>query len=195
MIWNRFCSLILHLAEERALSVTIPPGWTERFGLFRALCNTRPPMPADGAFLSVQDAFLQETIAARGIADALIPIRENICLWKGDITALKADAIVNAANSGMLGCFCPNHGCVDNAIHTFAGVQLRPGMRGADESAGRPPSPPGRLKSRRLTTLPARCVLHNRRAHGGRLCYRKGRGAACRLLPLLHGARGGKRLE
>ena len=74
-----------------------------------------------------QDEYLRGEIAEKGVTDAaeLVPVRGNICLWKGDITTLKCGAIVNAANSALLGCFCPCHGCIDNAIHTLAGVQLR----------------------------------------------------------------------
>ncbi|MGI6755972.1 MAG: protein-ADP-ribose hydrolase [Atopobiaceae bacterium] len=102
--------------------------------LLRALFNVRPPVPATQEFLAVQDAYLQEEIKARGIT-SFSQIREanfgattaypGIYLWRGDICTLACDAIVNAANGQLLGCFQPNHSCIDNAIHTFAGVQLR----------------------------------------------------------------------
>lgn len=86
-----------------------------------------PSPPADDSFLDIQDEYLQEETRRKGITDFsdLIPVQQGIYIWQGDITTLRCNAIVNAANSQMLGCFCPNHGCIDNAIHTFAGIQLR----------------------------------------------------------------------
>ncbi len=97
------------------------------FDLFRALVNVRKPEPIDEEFLREQDIFLGVMIRRRGIVniDDLTPVRDNIYIFQGDITTLAADAIVNAANDRMLGCFHPLHKCIDNAIHTFAGVQLR----------------------------------------------------------------------
>ena len=94
---------------------------------FRALVNARMPNKISKEFLQIQDEYLQEQLRLKGITDIddLSPVALGIYLWQGDITTLKCDGIVNAANSQMLGCFCPNHGCIDNAIHTFAGVQLR----------------------------------------------------------------------
>lgn len=99
----------------------------ERFRLFRSLMNIRPPKPVSENFLAVQDEFLKKDIFSKGITDIadLVSTEDRIYLWKGDITTLKCGAIVNAANSQMLGCFQPCHNCIDNAIHTFAGVQLR----------------------------------------------------------------------
>lgn len=108
-------------------AVKIPAEPCEQKRLLRSLMNVRMPAPVSGEFLAVQDEYLRGEIAEKGVTDAaeLIPVRGNICLWKCDITTLKCGAIVNAANSALLGCFCPCHGCIDNAIHTFAGVQLR----------------------------------------------------------------------
>lgn len=121
--------LIKYLLSEdkRYEKIIIPESAEELFGLFRSLVNIRPPQPVTEEFLAVQDAFLREETARKGITDIadLKPIGKNIYLWKGDITTLKCGAIVNAANSQMLGCFQPCHGCIDNAIHTFAGIQLR----------------------------------------------------------------------
>lgn len=77
--------------------------------------------------MKIQDEYLQEETAKKGVTDVedLTPMQPGIYLWQGDITALRCDAIVNAANSGMTGCYVPNHRCIDNCIHTFAGVQLR----------------------------------------------------------------------
>lgn len=98
--------------------------------LLRALFNVRLPQPVSETFLKVQDAYLQEEIRRKGITDisTLQPMEQGIYLWRGDITTLRCDAIVNAANSQMLGCFCPNHGCIDNAIPfsiTQSCMQLR----------------------------------------------------------------------
>ena len=107
--------------------IKIPADEQEQKILLRSLFNIRMPIPVNNEFLAVQDAYLQEETKQKGITSLsdLQPIEKDIYLWQGDITTLKCDAIVNAANSGMLGCFCPNHGCIDNAIHTYSGVQLR----------------------------------------------------------------------
>ena len=95
--------------------------------ILRSLMNIRMPRKMDEAVLAVQDEYLQERIREKGIVEsAEIPIiRDRMSIWQGDITRLAVDAIVNAANSQMLGCFIPMHACIDNCIHTFAGVQLR----------------------------------------------------------------------
>ena len=105
----------------------IPPDADTQRQLLRGLMNIREPRRIGPDFLQIQDVYLQEETAAKGITDAadLVPLQPGLYLWQGDITTLKCDAIVNAANSGMTGCYCPNHGCIDNAIHTYAGVQLR----------------------------------------------------------------------
>ena len=121
--------LIRELLKEdpRYGNVPVPEDTQEQKNLLRSLMNVRPPRPAGEAFLAVQDAYLKEAVAEKGIVrPGEIPeIRRGISLWQGDITRLAADAIVNAANSRMLGCFVPMHTCIDNCIHTFAGVQLR----------------------------------------------------------------------
>lgn len=95
--------------------------------ILRSLMNIRMPRDLDGSVLRVQDEYLKERIRENGIVELTdIPvIRDGLSIWQGDITRLKVDAIVNAANSQMLGCFVPMHTCIDNCIHTFAGVQLR----------------------------------------------------------------------
>ena len=105
----------------------IPQNETEQKKLLRSLFNIRRPMPASNEFIKIQDEYLRGETEQKGITDFgdLKPVQPDIYLWQGDITTLRCDAIVNAANSEMLGCFCPCHGCIDNAIHTFAGVQLR----------------------------------------------------------------------
>ena len=95
--------------------------------ILRSLMNIRMPERMDEAILAVQNEYLRERIRENGIvAPADIPeVRDGLSIWKGDITRLAVDAIVNAANSQMLGCFVPMHTCIDNCIHTYAGVQLR----------------------------------------------------------------------
>ena len=95
--------------------------------ILRSLMNIRMPKKLDDSVLAVQDEYLRERIRENGIVElGEIPvIRDGISIWQGDITRLAADAIVNAANSQMLGCFVPMHTCIDNCIHTYAGVQLR----------------------------------------------------------------------
>lgn len=107
--------------------IKIPQDTAEQKQLLRALLNIRMPKNIIEDFLTVQDDYLQEEIATKGITGIadLSPISDGIYLWQGDITTLSCDAIVNAANSGMTGCYAPCHGCIDNAIHTYAGVQLR----------------------------------------------------------------------
>lgn len=121
--------LIQELLKEQPQysKIEIPSGKQEQKYLLRSLFNIRMPLPVNDAFLDVQNAYLQEEIQRKGITKLteLQPIRKGLYLWQGDITTLECDAIVNAANSQMLGCFCPNHGCIDNAIHTFSGIQLR----------------------------------------------------------------------
>lgn len=121
--------LIEYLLEENPeyRGLAIPEKEDERFRLFRSLVNVRAPKPISKEFLTVQDEYLRAEISKKGITDAADLPRNlhGISLWQGDITTLKCGCIVNAANSALLGCFCPCHGCIDNAIHTFAGVQLR----------------------------------------------------------------------
>lgn len=121
--------LIKELLREQPgySNLKIPADEQEQRKLLRSLLNIRMPEPASERFLEVQDAYLQEEIRRKGITDisALRPVQPGIYLWQGDITTLRCDAVVNAANSRMLGCFVPCHRCIDNAIHTFAGIQLR----------------------------------------------------------------------
>lgn len=117
--------------------------------------------PASDGFLEIQDAYLQEEARRKGIVKItdLQPIQPQLYLWRGDITTLQCDAIVNAANSQMLGCFCPNHGCIDNAIHTFAGVQLR--LRCAELMARQGhEEETGKAKITPAFNLPCRYILH-----------------------------------
>ena len=139
----------------------IPADTNNQRQLLRGLMNLRAPQRADADFLQTQDAYLQGETAAKGITDAayLAPMQPGLYLWQGDITTLQCDAIVNAANSGMTGCYIPNHRCIDNAIHTFAGVELRLACAELMEQQGYP-EPTGRAKITPAFNLPCRYVLH-----------------------------------
>ena len=139
----------------------VPEDPDEQRRLLCGLMNIRLPAPCSARFLQTQDEYLRQALAERGVTDAetLVPVRPGLCLWQGDITTLRCDAIVNAANSGMTGCYAPNHGCIDNAIHTYAGVQLRLACAEIMERQGRP-EPAGRAKITPAFNLPCRWVLH-----------------------------------
>ena len=139
----------------------IPADANSQRQLLRGLLNIREPRRSSPDFLQIQDEYLQETTAAKGITDVadLTPLQPGLYLWQGDITTLKCDAIVNAANSGMTGCYCPNHGCIDNAIHTYAGVQLRLACAEIMDRQGHP-EPTGQAKTPPAFNLPCRYVLH-----------------------------------
>lgn len=141
--------------------IEIPDGENERFRLFRGLVNLREPKPVSEEFLSNQDELLREMLAEKGVVDFedLTPAEPNIYLWQGDITTLKYGAIVNAANSALLGCFCPCHGCIDNAIHTFAGVRLRAECAEIMRKQGFE-EPTGQAKITSAYNLPCEYVLH-----------------------------------
>ncbi|MBR4315086.1 MAG: protein-ADP-ribose hydrolase [Lachnospiraceae bacterium] len=121
--------LIKYLLEENSKyqNIDIPNTEKEQKKLLRSLFNVRLPSPVDKEFLKIQDEYLKEEIKNKGITDIndLNEIADDIYLWRGDITTLKCDAIVNAANSGMTGCYIPCHNCIDNIIHTYAGIELR----------------------------------------------------------------------
>ena len=131
--------------------------------LLRALMNVRPPRPLSEEFLRMQDALLSAEREARGVVDVMtlpaVPSDARIVLWQGDITRLNADAIVNAANSALLGCFIPCHRCIDNAIHSAAGLQLRAACEELMKRQGHP-EPTGAAKITAGYNLPARHVLH-----------------------------------
>ncbi|MDO5422490.1 MAG: protein-ADP-ribose hydrolase [Eubacteriales bacterium] len=141
--------------------IKIPTGASEQKILLRGLMNIRMPQPADPKFLAIQDQYLQEETKEKGIVDLckLTPIQKGIYLWKGDITTLRCDAIVNAANSSMCGCFVPNHACIDNAIHTYAGIQLRLACADLMEKQGHE-EPTGTAKITPAFNLPCKYILH-----------------------------------
>lgn len=151
--------LISENSEYKKLAVPESDG--ERFRLFRSLVNVRAPKPISRDFLDVQDELLGEMLAERGVVNYkdTTQIKPRIYLWQGDITRLKCGAIVNAANSQMLGCFCPCHGCIDNAIHTFDGVQLR--MECAEIMAKQGyEEPVGHAKITATHNLPCDKIIH-----------------------------------
>ena len=114
--------------ENQSLKkITIPDDINEKKILYRALRNIREPKPISLEYLHVQDEYLKEEVNSKVIVDEKsIPSNlDIISIWQGDIITLKCDAIVNACNSYLLGCFIPNHNCIDNAIHSFAGIELR----------------------------------------------------------------------
>ena len=155
--------LIRALLEEQPeyRTMEIPAQEEEQKQLLRGLMNIRPPRRCGEEFLSVQDAYLQEAAVEKGIVELaeLEPIRDGIYLWQGDITTLRCDAIVNAANSGMTGCYVPNHKCIDNCIHSYAGVQLRLDCARMMEEQGHE-EPTGQAKITKAYNLPCRYVLH-----------------------------------
>ena len=156
-------SLVRELCDERGGKSPAAADADELWATFRALVNTRPAWPASQDFLAAQDELLQGVIAeagVHGIEEAVAsPYDRRMRLWRGDITTLAVDAIVNAANSQMLGCWVPGHYCIDNAIHTYAGVQLRAecaqimAAQGHDE-------PTGQAKITAAYNLPSKHVIH-----------------------------------
>ena len=155
--------LIQSLLKENPAyrDLVIPAEPESQRQLLRGLMNLRAPQRTDADFLQMQDTYLQGETAAKGITDVadLAPVQPGLYLWQGDITTLQCDAIVNAANSGMTGCYIPNHRCIDNAIHTFAGVELRLACAELMEQQGYP-EPTGRAKITPAFNLPCRYVLH-----------------------------------
>ncbi len=173
------------LLAERGEGSDIPAHPQEQWDLFRALVNTRPPEPADGRILELQDVLLQDILDFRGricledivclesagnAGNASIDASEasanrasessaHLHLWRGDITRLALDAIVNAANSRLLGCSIPGHFCIDNAIHTFAGMQLRLACAHLMGEQGHP-EPTGMAKVTDAFNLPSTYVIH-----------------------------------
>ncbi|MFR2270705.1 MAG: protein-ADP-ribose hydrolase [Clostridium sp.] len=147
--------------DKRYKNIEIPKNPTEQGDLFRALMNVRMPKEISEEFLKVQDEYLKEEINKKGIVDInnLNPIQKGIYLWQGDITTLHCDAIVNAANSAMTGCYVPNHRCIDNAIHSFAGVELR---LECDEIMNRQGygEPTGQAKITNAYNLPCKYIIH-----------------------------------
>ena len=167
--------LLEEMPQYKADAATFPDEIHAQRQLLRSLMNLRQPGPISADFLREQDILLQEEASTKGVVkpDELPTIADepskditpqgaparNLILWQGDITRLAADAIVNAANSAMLGCFAPCHGCIDNAIHSAAGLQLREACAQLMEQQGHP-EPTGQAKITHAYNLPSKFVLH-----------------------------------
>lgn len=160
---ERLDYLISYLQKEQKEYpfIPIPTNIEDKKRLLRSLMNVRPPVPIREQFLRIQDAYLQQELSSHAVVslEQLNPVKENIYLWKGDITRLEVDAIVNAGNSTLLGCFIPCHGCIDNAIHSFAGIELRLACQRIMEHQ-QAPEPAGKAKITKGYNLPAKYVLH-----------------------------------
>ncbi len=153
--------------QSRYAGISIPAGEQEQKNLLRSLFNIRMPAPVSKAFLQIQDDYLQEETALKGITEltSLRPVQDRIYLWHGDITTLRCEAVVNAANSALLGCFVPCHGCIDNAIHSAAGVELRLECshimeKQKMEEGHSIEEPVGRPRITKAYNLPCRYVIH-----------------------------------
>lgn len=170
---NRLDYLIEYLLKENSdySAMEIPETERGKRDLFRALCNVRDPKPVSEEFLRLQDEELQAQLQEKGIVELgdiegvgrvekfFAPTGKQLFLWQGDITRLKVDAIVNAANAQMLGCFHPLHKCIDNAIHSAAGVQLREECHQLMQQQGHL-EPTGTAKITKAYNLPCRYVIH-----------------------------------
>ncbi len=157
--------LINYLIDEnpRYGKIEIPAGEDEQRDLLRSLFNVRPPKQVGDEFIKIQDDYLKSEIERQGVVDSatLLPTKldNRIYLWRGDITTLKVDAIVNAANSALLGCFQPLHNCIDNIIHTLAGVRLRLACDELMQNQGHEEET-GKAKITPAYNLPCKYVLH-----------------------------------
>ena len=155
--------LIRSLLDEqpRYRDMDIPSTEPEQRQLLRSLFNIRMPANISDSFLKVQNEYLQEELRRNGITELsdLTPVEPGIYLWQGDITTLACDAIVNAANSGMTGCYQPCHNCIDNCIHTYAGIQLRNDCAEIMERQGYE-EPTGQAKITSAYNLPCKYVIH-----------------------------------
>ncbi len=153
--------LIEYLINERDEEISIPDDVNDKKSLLRSLMNIRPPSDVSDEFLQVQDEFLTNETLSKNLTSAedITEANGKLALWQGDITTLKVDAIVNATNSKMLGCFIPLHNCIDNVIHSAAGIQLRRecseimNRQGYDEEVGK-------AKITNAYNLPSRYVIH-----------------------------------
>ena len=165
---NRLDHLIEYLLKENPdySAMEIPETEQGKRDLFRALRNVREPKPVSEKFLRLQDGELQTQLQEKGIVEldairqlSIVNYQLSISLWQGDITRLRVDAIVNAANAQMLGCFHPLHRCIDNAIHSAAGVQLREECHQIMQQQGHL-EPTGTAKITKSYNLPCKHVIH-----------------------------------
>ncbi len=157
--------LIQYLLKEdrKIIRQKMPADKKGQEELLRSLMNVRLPKPVSEEFLKIQDEYLTERNKERGITDIkdLKPVATDsrLYIWQGDITTLKCDAIVNACNSQMLGCFAPMHACIDNFIHTYAGIELRLKMYEIMKKQGHEEET-GKAKITSGYNLPAKYILH-----------------------------------
>lgn len=156
--------LIRALMQEKTeyRQLRVPQDAAGQRMLLRGLMNVRAPQEISAEFLQVQDAYLQQALAETGVtrAEDLKPVSaDGLYLWQGDITKLCCGAIVNAANSAMTGCYVPNHTCIDNCIHTYAGIQLRLDCAEQMRRQGYE-EPAGQAKITKAYNLPCQYVLH-----------------------------------
>lgn len=171
---ERVGKLIDYLKNENEgyASLQEPADYYGKRRLLRSLMNVRWPGAVSEEYLRGQDELLKEELGEKGIVSLNdIPLAaevypctaikngDRISVWQGDITRLSVDGIVNAANSQLLGCFVPCHGCIDNAIHSAAGIQLRNECAGIMEKQGHE-EPTGKAKITKGYNLPAKYVLH-----------------------------------
>lgn len=153
--------LLLEMPEYKEEAKKFSKTNEEQFRLFRSLVNLREPMKASDELLRLQDEYLKCLLKKKGITDiSTLPTnKDGYKLFRGDITTLSCDGIVNAANSAMLGCFCPCHGCIDNAIHTFSGIELRLECGEIMRKQGHE-EPTGRAKITKAYNLPSKFIIH-----------------------------------
>ena len=158
---RRFLIRSLLNEQPRYRGMEIPDTEAEQKRMLRSLLNIRMPGEISDAFLKVQDEYLREETRQKGITNLaqLSAAEPGLYLWKGDITTLACDAIVNAANSGMTGCYQPCHNCIDNCIHTYAGIQLRNACAEIMEKQGYE-EPTGQAKITPAYNLPCKHVIH-----------------------------------
>lgn len=153
--------MLNYLIEEHGGEINIPDDYNSKRGLLRSLMNVRPPMKISDEFLKVQDDFLTSETLNKDLTSVedISDKKGKLMLWQGDIVTLKVDAIVNAANSKLLGCFIPQHNCIDNVIHSAAGLQLRRDCNRIMETQGID-EPVGKAKITDAYNLPSKHVIH-----------------------------------
>ena len=152
--------LLAFLLEERNRIAAFSYPYSVKRELIWGYLNERPPAPVSDRFLELQDRLFLSESEERGVVDAdAFSYDGGIALWQGDITRLKIDAIVNAANSSLLGCFIPHHKCIDNVIHSREGVQVRLDCSKIMGAQGEP-EPAGCAKVTRAYNLPSKYILH-----------------------------------
>lgn len=160
---ERLLWLIKYLLAEnsRYSNIAIPHTANEQFNLYRSLVNVRMPEAASKEYLAIEDEYLQEKTNQKGIThiNEWAARMDDTYLWQGDITTIDTDAIVNAANNQLLGCFCPCHACIDNCIHTFAGIRLRLKCNEMMQRQGYN-EPTGKAKITPAYNLPSKYVIH-----------------------------------